>query len=297
MKFSIVLSAQPTRFEAVAFRGDFEHNLARIAALGYDGVELAIRDPGLMDYGALLALLDRHHLAVPAIGTGQAWGEEHLSFTDPDPDVRRRAIERACAHIPFAAQVGAQVIIGLLRGVVQPGVDHTQANNWLVEALRRCADAATPPAPPPPLPPPIGGGRATPPALPYRGGRGGVKFCLEPLNRYETGLIHTVAEGLALIEQVGAENFGLLLDTFHMNIEEPNLAGAIRAAGARLFHFHVADSNRWYPGAGHVDFGRVLTVLEEAGYTGYVSGEFLPLPDALTAAERAIFHLRAVAPS
>jgi sugar phosphate isomerase/epimerase len=269
MKFSIVLSAQPTRFEAVAFRGDFERNLAHIAALGYDGVELAIRDPALVDGPALLALLDRHALAVPAVGTGQAWGEEHLSFTDPDPGVRRAAVERACAHVPFAAQAGAQIVIGLLRGVVQPGVTHAQAVDWLVQALRHSAAAAAPE---------------------------GVRLCLEPLNRYETGLIHDVADGLALIERVGADNLGLLLDTFHMNIEEPDLAGAIRAASQRLFHFHVADSNRRYPGAGHVDFGHLLAVLAKVGYTGYVSGEFMPLPDADTAAEQAIAHLRSVAP-
>jgi sugar phosphate isomerase/epimerase len=269
MKLSIVLSVQPTRFEAATFKGDFERNLVRIAALGYDGVELAIRDPALMDVRALLALLDRHGLTVPAIGTGQAWGEEHLSFTDADPAVRRAAIERACAHIPFAAQVGAQIVIGLLRGVVQPGVDRTQAMDWLVEALHHCAAAAAPE---------------------------GVGLCLEPLNRYETDLIHDVADGLALNEQVGADNLGLLLDTFHMNIEEPDPAAAIRAAGERLFHFHVADSNRWYPGAGHIDFGHLLAVLERIGYTGYVSGEFMPRPDADTAAEQAIAHLRSVAP-
>jgi sugar phosphate isomerase/epimerase len=270
MRLSIVLSAQPTRFEAATFKGDFERNLARIAALGYDGVELAIRDPALMDVQATLSLLDRHGLAVPAIGTGQAWGEEHLSFTDPDPAVRRAAVERACAHIPFASQVGAQIVIGLLRGVVQPGVDHAQAMEWLVDALRHCAAPAA---------------------------REGVQLCLEPLNRYETDLIHHVSDGLALIDRVGADNLGLLLDTFHMNIEEADLAGAIRAAGGRLFHFHVADSNRWYPGAGHVDFGHLLAVLEAIGYTGYVSGEFLPRPDADTAAERAIAYLRSVAPS
>jgi sugar phosphate isomerase/epimerase len=270
MKLSIVLSAQPTRFEAATFKGDFERNLARIVALGYDGVELAIRDPALMDVPALLMLLDRYGLTVPAIGTGQAWGEEHLSFTDPDPAVRQAAVERACAHIPFAAQVGAQIVIGLLRGVVQPGVDHAQAMDWLVDALRRCAAPAA---------------------------REGVQLCLEPLNRYETDLVHHVADGLALIDQVEVDNLGLLLDTFHMNIEEPDPAGAIRAAGKRLFHFHVADSNRWYPGAGHVDFGHLLKVLGTIGYTGYISGEFLPRPDADTAAERAIAYLRSVAPS
>jgi sugar phosphate isomerase/epimerase len=270
MKFSIVLSAQPTRFEAVAFKGDFERNLAYFAELGYDGVELAIRQPSEMDYPVLIALLERYKLAVPAIGTGQAWGEERLSFTDPDPAVRRAAIERTCSHIPSTAQMGAQIVIGLLRGIVQPGVSHEQAMDWLVGALHECTEAAAP---------------------------AGVRLCLEPLNRYETGLIHNVAEGLDLVERVGTDNMGLLLDTFHMNIEEPDLAQAIRECGDRLFHFHVADSNRWYPGAGHIDFGCLLAVLDEIGYEGYVSGEFMPPPDADTAAKRAITHLRAVAPA
>ena len=122
----------------------------------------------------------------------------------------------------------------------------------------------------------------------------GVRFALEPLNRYETDLIHTVADGLGLVERVDAENFGLLLDTFHMNIEEPVIEDSIRACGDRIFHFHVADSNRWYPGAGHLDFKSILDALLATGYQGYVSGEFMPRPNADTAAERAIAHLRAI---
>ncbi len=280
MKLSIVLSTHAAQFQAVAFKGDFEANVARIAGWGYDGVELAIRDPKLVNGDELERIVSAHGLTVPAIGTGQAWGEEGLSYTDPDPSVRAASIERTQSHIPFARRMGAAcgepgrtvIIIGLLRGTVKPGVDHAQAMEWLVDALQQCCAAAQP---------------------------HGVRLALEPLNRYETDLIHTVAEGLDLIERVEADNLGLLLDTFHMNIEERDLPGAIRAAGAseHIFHVHVADSNRWYPGAGHIDFGHLLAVLDEVGYTGYVSGEFMPLPDADTAAKLGIAHLRAVAPS
>jgi sugar phosphate isomerase/epimerase len=136
---------------------------------------------------------------------------------------------------------------------------------YLIEALQECVAAAA-----------------------KEGGR----FALEPLNRYETDLIHTVADGLDLIERVGADNLGLLLDTFHMNIEEPVIEDSIRAAGDHIFHFHVADSNRWYPGAGHLDFKSILDTLFATGYQGYVSGEFMPLPDADTSAERSIAYLR-----
>jgi len=121
-----------------------------------------------------------------------------------------------------------------------------------------------------------------------------VRFALEPMNRYETDLIHTAAEGMELIEQVGMDNFGLLLDTFHMNIEEADIGASIRACGDRIFHFHVADSNRWYPGAGHLDFGAILDDLDATGYRGFVSGEFMPVPDSDTAARNAAYFLKAL---
>ena len=76
MKLSIVLSTHAAAFQAVAFKGDFEANVAKIAGWGYDGVELAVRDPKLVNAGELERVISSHNLAVPAIGTGQAWGEE-----------------------------------------------------------------------------------------------------------------------------------------------------------------------------------------------------------------------------
>jgi 5-keto-L-gluconate epimerase len=265
MKLSIVLSTQPAQFQAATFKGDLETNLAQIASLGYDGVELAIRDPKLIDLDLLDGLVRRVGLSVPAIGTGQAWGEDGLSFTDPNPEVRSDAIERIMSHIPVAAHFGAVIIIGLLRGIVKPGVEHAQAMDWLIEALRKCSNAARP---------------------------HGVCLALEPINRYETTLINTAAEGLDLIKLVGADNFGLLLDTFHMNIEEADIQSSIRACSERIFHFHVADSNRWYPGAGHLDFKLILETLSATNYQGWVSGEFLPRPDAANAARESIKYLR-----
>jgi sugar phosphate isomerase/epimerase len=78
-----------------------------------------------------------------------------------------------------------------------------------------------------------------------------------------------------------------------MNIEEPNIEDSIRLTGDRLFHFHVADSNRWHPGAGHLDFRSILGTLFAIRYKGFISGEFMPMPDAATGAQKAIEHLRA----
>jgi sugar phosphate isomerase/epimerase len=163
--------------------------------------------------------------------------------------------------VPFAARSGAVIIIGLLRGIVKPGVSQAGAMGWLVDALKRCSAAAA---------------------------SHGVRLVLEPINRYETTLINNVAQCLDLIDAVGADNFGLLPDTFHMNIEEPSIPESLRRAGSRIFHVHLADSNRWYPGAGHVDFCGIVRTLRDIGYAGYVSVEAMPEPDADTCARESI---------
>ncbi|MCL6431561.1 MAG: sugar phosphate isomerase/epimerase, partial [Anaerolineae bacterium] len=178
---------------------------------------------------------------------------------------RRAATERIAHHCRLAARIGGFVILGLVRGRTLPGVRREQAEAWMDEGVAAACEA---------------------------GARLGVRLLFEPINRYETDLVHTVEEGLALLDRVRAPNLGLLLDTFHMNIEEANICQSLRRAGARVHHVHAADSNRCYPGAGHVDFGAVIQTLEGMGYGGYLSAEILPRPDLQTSLERAAAYLR-----
>jgi sugar phosphate isomerase/epimerase len=263
-RLSIVLSTHPAQFNAVAYKGDLEANLVKIASWGYSGVELAIRDPTLIDADKLQHLISSTKLEIPALGTGQAFGEEGLSFTNSDKDTREAAVLRIVNHIKLAKHFDATVIIGLIRGITQLGQSADQSMFWLIECLEECMNAAD---------------------------TFQVRLALEPLNRYETDMVHTVDEGLELIDQVGSPNLGLLLDTFHMNIEEQSIEKSIQLAGEHIFHFHVADSNRWYPGAGHLNFVSILDALKSADYRGWISGEFMPLPNADTAAHQSLIHL------
>ena len=261
MKLSYVISTQPTQFQAVAFDPNFEANVARLAELGYDGVELAVREPAKLDVVTIKRTLDKYHLQVPAIGTGQAFVEEHLSFTDPDSSIREQAITRIQSHIDLAREFGALVIIGLIRGKVQPNVSREQAHAWLVDAMKIAARAAS---------------------------TQNVRLAIEPINRYETDLVNNVVDALALIDEIGANNVGVLFDTFHANIEEARIETGMMVCRSRLFHVHLADSNRWYPGAGHTDFGRVIATLKGMKYAGWVSAEILPMPNLARATEQAI---------
>ena len=263
MKLSIVLSTQPAKFNALAYKGHLAENISKIKTLGYDGVELAVRDPDLLKLSELKNILQENSLPVPAIGTGQAYGEEKLSFTDPDEKIRRRAIERIKSHIKLADHFGAVIIIGLVRGKIGSEIDERQAEQWLIEALSECASEDKI-----------------------------VKIVIEPINRYETNLINTVESGLNFLDKLKQENVGLLLDTFHMNIEEPSIIDSIIMAKDRLFHFHVADSNRWYPGAGHIDFRAIIDTLIKFNYNGFVSAEIMPMPDADIAADKTIKSMK-----
>lgn len=98
----------------------------------------------------------------------------------------------------------------------------------------------------------------------------GVKLAFEPLNRFETDMINTVAQGLDLIGQIDMENVGMLIDTFHMNIEEKNIADAIRLAGDRVFNFHACANDRGTPGEDHINWKEVKQALQDIQYDGHV---------------------------
>ncbi|MCX7838531.1 MAG: 5-keto-L-gluconate epimerase [Anaerolineae bacterium] len=260
MKLAFTISTQPTRFQAITFDPNFEENAAYFAQLGYDGIELGVREPHKLDVARMRAILAQHRLVVPAIGTGQVFLEEQLSFTDPDASVRERALARLRTHLDLATQFDPTpvVIIGLIRGGKVPSqVAREVAYAWMVDAIRTLAQEAR---------------------------TRGVRLAIEPINRYETEWVNTVADALALIEDIGLDNLGILFDTFHANIEEPRIEESLRACGARLFHVHLADSNRWYPGAGHTDFACIFATLRAMNYAGWVSAEILPKPDVKRAA-------------
>ncbi|MFQ6067466.1 MAG: 5-keto-L-gluconate epimerase [bacterium] len=267
MKKSIVVSTPEAKFSALAYKEDFRDSIRKVAELGFDGVELAIRDPRKVGVDKIKELVRQYNLDVPAIGTGQAWGEERLSFSDPRSKVRKKAIARIKDHIDFAARFSAQVIIGLIRGRIEDHVSREDAEKWTLDCVRECAGVAQ-----------------------------GLKvgLTLEPLNRYETNFINTVAEGIEFIKKVDLPNIGMLIDTFHMNIEEVSLHESIVKAKDYINHVHLADSNRWAPGSGHLNFAQIIKTLEEINYKGYLSAEILPLPDPDRAARLTIDYLKKI---
>lgn len=103
--------------------------------------------------------------------------------------------------------------------------------------------------------------------------RQGVHLVLEPLNRYESPLIRTLADGVEICKEIGSSSARIMADFFHMNIEEDDIAASIREAGAFIVHVHVAGNSRKQPGIGHLDFCPGFRALKELGYQAAVSIE------------------------
>jgi D-psicose/D-tagatose/L-ribulose 3-epimerase len=98
----------------------------------------------------------------------------------------------------------------------------------------------------------------------------GVRFAVEPLNRFETDIANTARHACQLVDHVGSPAMGVMLDTFHMNMEESDLAQAIRQTGQRLFHFQANENHRGFVGSGHIDWPPIARALVDVGYVGPV---------------------------
>ncbi len=250
LKLSLVISTSDAAFNALAFKGELENGMKMAKEIGYNAVEIAIRDPKVIDPEKINSLRNEIGLDISAIGTGQAYLAEKLSLTSEDEKLRLRAIERLKEHIELSSKIGGLVIIGLIRGIVG-NRDKEKVTHVFIESVKEVAEYAK---------------------------EFGVKLVIEPLNRYESDFLNTADETAQVIKKISMDNLGLLLDTFHMNIEERSIEESIRKHKDILLHFHVADSNRWAPGYGHIDFHSIFKTLFEIGYDGYISVECMPLP-------------------
>jgi sugar phosphate isomerase/epimerase len=236
-----------------------------LAKLGYDGVELSIEEPQRTEVREIERASEDCGVEIPAIGTGLVYGYKGLSLSDIAESRRRKAVGDVLKTIGIAADLGSIVIIGLVRGRISS--DPKRCVEKFKNSMREVDRAAV---------------------------DNGVKLALEPLNRYEADFINNVEQAMRFISSIGLEGTGVLLDTYHMNIEERSFEEAVERCGKKLVHVHVADSNRLAPGLGHIPFAKIIRTIASQGYDRYLSAEIMALPNPTEAARIAIKNLRLI---
>lgn len=262
MKSSVTISLVPeVRGGPFVFWDDLAAGIRSAAELGFDAVEVFPPGPEVIDVEQLRMLLGEHRLALAAMGTGAGWVRQKLALTSGDAAIRQQAESFIGDIIDKAGALGAPAIIGSMQGRWGDGVSRDTAVAYLSESLSRLGERAT---------------------------RHGVPLLYEPLNRYETNLFNTVHATIEFFKTLATKNVKVLADLFHMNIEEADIAAAMRAARGFIGHVHFVDSNRRPAGLGHLDYQPIATALREIGYNGYLSAEAMAIPDSLAAAKQTI---------
>lgn len=224
--------------------GDF-HRLDAVKTAGFDGIEFSLFDPHNFPASAIRRELERAGLEGTAISVVP--GGLHLGTSDAS--VRARAREHITACIEQTAEAGARLLSGPLYSPVGYLTGRRRTADewkWAVEAWQTMAPAAA---------------------------AAGVEIGIEPLNRFETYFLNTAADGAKFCDEVGHPSVGLLLDTFHANIEEQSLGGALRAAAPHLKHLHTCENDRGTPGTGHVAWSEFFSTIAAIGYDRWMTIE------------------------
>ncbi len=254
IRFAVTVSlVEAARGGPFVYWDDLPAACRSAAKLGFDAVEIFAPAADAVDDGELRPLLDELGIVVAGVGTGAGLIAHGLTLTDADAAKRAKARDFVKGIIDFGAKYQAPAVIGSMQGNWGGSIDRTAALELLAEAMNELGAYA---------------------------GEPGVPLIYEHLNRYETNLINTVADGVEFIKTLDVDNVKLLADLFHMNIEETDVADAIGAGKGYIGHVHFVDSNRRANGMGHTDFEPIAAALKEIGYDGYVSAEAFPIPDS-----------------
>jgi D-psicose/D-tagatose/L-ribulose 3-epimerase len=217
---------------------------AQFKKWGFDSVEIPVEDPSHIDPALVKRALDRHGLVCGSV----------CACMGPDRDLRGtpKAQKTGLAYlmklVDQAVVLGAKSVVGPVYSAVGradavPAAEYKQQWATVVKHLKTLCQHAE---------------------------KAGILICLEPLNRFETDFINTCDQALKMVKAVKSPALKLLLDTFHMNIEEKCQGDAIRAAGKHLAHFHACGSDRGTPGNDHINWDCIAAALKEVGYDGDV---------------------------
>lgn len=248
------------------FHDDLPGSIVTIGKLGFDAVEIFPPSPDALDVAQIGKMTGDAGLKVAAIGTGAGFVVHKLTLIDVETEARRRAIDFVKRIIDVAGALGAPAIIGSMQGRHADG-EREAALDLLATALQTLGQHSS---------------QYQQPLL------------YEPLNRYETNVFNRQGDAADWLRAGKISNVKLLCDLFHMNIEEADVAAALRHAGDLVGHVHFVDSNRSAPGMGHTDFAPIVRALREINYSGYASAECFPIPDAQSAAKKSIETYRAL---
>lgn len=265
MNLSVTISSPGSKFAPIILQGEYITQICKAKKIGYKAVELHIRDPKIIDYSSIMQVIKKNNLAVSAIGTGQAYVDDKISFTSIDKKIRSAAVQRIKNQIDLALKLNSKVIIGTIKGFLPEDKNgRLIAVERLTVCLRECTEYAK-----------------------YKK----VNLVLEAINRYEANFLNTAKQTVEFIEKIDPSVIGLHLDTYHMNIEEKLIGQVIKEYSSYLAYLHFSDSNRLVPGLGHINFSEIMLALKEINYNGYIGIEALPLPDSYSAAKQALSYI------
>lgn len=216
--------------------------LPAIKELGLDGMEIPMFDPVRLPIASIREAFDKNQLEC----TVCAILPQEINPISPEREIRRRAIDHLKRCIDTAAAMGAKLLGGPLFAPIGYLPEHRSTKDewsWAVEVFQALQEAL----------------RAT-----------NMRLSIEPVNRSETFFTRTAEEAARLCDLIGDPHIGVTIDTFHANIEERSICGAIRSLGPHLSHIHASENDRGPLGRGHVPFAEIISTLKEIHYQGYV---------------------------
>lgn len=240
MKFSYILPDPGSYSEFEDFIGD----LACLKQAGYDAVELQIPDPALFDEDRVRRSLDDFGFNLCAFQTGTTYGTRGNNLSTANDAVRERTTQLLRSFVELAARWKSVIVFGSLQGRLSDEPDREAGSRRIRESIQQIGAHAT---------------------------QRGVTLAFEPVNHGEIGFHNTIAEVAALVRGVNQPGVRMMIDTFHMNIEEKEPAGPLDSIGDLLAHVHLSETNRAQLGAGHWPLRPFLGQLSKIHYQGFCS--------------------------